>query len=789
MEYKNKITDFFIKWIIVSMGVMAGLLAFIDMFEIKVNSVVIVFVIVFFSAVFLLLSSSKGKIKDVILIVFAILIILFIIFNIKALVNGLYSVANSILDVYKFYYEKESVNKYDLEKCKGLFTTVKQFNTLFFGIISIAYSYILVLATSKKVYMEIHILLSVVFLIPGMILGEFPGLFVVSMMMIYYILCVTFNRNNRVYFLRFLYVVILCVILIGFLYFTMTPSKYYSSGKYKKNKERIDNIIDDFSLKTIISELSDMLLSGELYKNKAVGGISEGKLGEFETVKFKNIEMLQVNIFPTGDSIYLKGYACNEYKKNKWEVLSKTNKNKYEKSEDKYLLEPANIKTVSGLDIYRLYVKYLGDKTGYRYVPYMSDLAADSYYKDLYPKQKSESESYYYRYAACSEDMYQSINEDVYDENFEFYESVSMEIPDNIRELFDEILIDAVYYDGTNQGLYDTIQYVKSYLRKNARYTLSPGKLKKGDDFVVDFLTEKKEGYCTAFASAAVLMFRYLGVPARYAEGYLITNNDYRDKDVMTDGYVKVAVMDSFAHAWPEIYIKGVGFMPVEVTPAYTNDNVNGNTEYETDVEQNKKGNEEIESTSDSNNGGMETKVTNDTDILETSEKKQDKGDIKNDINSDNYGENAHIDSGYSLIIVVIIILVIFLIVLSILFYKMIEKQKKSRYETENLRENINILYDIFKKCMFKIGIEFYMDSGVAKISVQVNERIETALKKEKLKECKYITAIDVEEIFEIMLKSKYSSENIKLSEEEYKKVRQYVEEFKKSLQYLKNKV
>lgn len=53
---------------------------------------------------------------------------------------------------------------------------------------------------------------------------------------------------------------------------------------------------------------------------------------------------------------------------------------------------------------------------------------------------------------------------------------------------------------------------------------MEPGKLKNGEDFVNKFLNETKKGYCTHFASAAVLMFRYMGIPARYVEGYVCDN-------------------------------------------------------------------------------------------------------------------------------------------------------------------------------------------------------------------------------------------------------------------------
>ncbi|MFQ7452488.1 MAG: transglutaminase-like domain-containing protein [Flavonifractor plautii] len=79
-----------------------------------------------------------------------------------------------------------------------------------------------------------------------------------------------------------------------------------------------------------------------------------------------------------------------------------------------------------------------------------------------------------------------------------------------------------------------------------------------GEDFVAWFLTESHRGYCMHFASAAVLLLRSMGVPARYVSGFVA--------DVPASG--RVNVPDSAAHAWVEVYIDGYGWEPVEVTPS-----------------------------------------------------------------------------------------------------------------------------------------------------------------------------------------------------------------------------
>lgn len=106
---------------------------------------------------------------------------------------------------------------------------------------------------------------------------------------------------------------------------------------------------------------------------------------------------------------------------------------------------------------------------------------------------------------------------------------------------------------------------VKRYLSKNCSYTLNPGKVPAGEDFTEYFLTKSRQGYCVHFATAATVILRAMGVPARYAEGYIVTPEDY--KNVSAGGWANIS--DCRAHAWVEIYYPGLGWQPLEVTPGF----------------------------------------------------------------------------------------------------------------------------------------------------------------------------------------------------------------------------
>lgn len=102
-------------------------------------------------------------------------------------------------------------------------------------------------------------------------------------------------------------------------------------------------------------------------------------------------------------------------------------------------------------------------------------------------------------------------------------------------------------------------------LHSNAEYTLTPGWAPLQEDIVEYFLFQGGRGYCVHFAAAATLMYRMYGIPARYATGYMVMPSDFIPQE---DGTYLAEVTDEKAHAWVEIFLRGYGWTPVEVTPA-----------------------------------------------------------------------------------------------------------------------------------------------------------------------------------------------------------------------------
>ncbi|GGH89921.1 transglutaminase [Arthrobacter liuii] len=89
-----------------------------------------------------------------------------------------------------------------------------------------------------------------------------------------------------------------------------------------------------------------------------------------------------------------------------------------------------------------------------------------------------------------------------------------------------------------------------------------------GLSVLADFL-EKKSGYCIHYASAMAVMARLEGIPSRIAVGYAPGRLTGATVTVAGQGALPEYEADARdAHAWPELYFQGLGWVPFEPTPS-----------------------------------------------------------------------------------------------------------------------------------------------------------------------------------------------------------------------------
>ncbi|MBR2445527.1 MAG: transglutaminase domain-containing protein [Clostridia bacterium] len=140
----------------------------------------------------------------------------------------------------------------------------------------------------------------------------------------------------------------------------------------------------------------------------------------------------------------------------------------------------------------------------------------------------------------------------------EFVYAQYLSVPSSTREALAQI----AKKNGLEANRLSIIEDVADFVRSAAVYDLNYPDCPAGKDEVVYFLTESKSGVCRHFASAATLLYRTLGIPARYVVGY--------STDAVSGTWTEVKGAD--AHAWVEIFIPGLGWVRIDPTPGVSSD-------------------------------------------------------------------------------------------------------------------------------------------------------------------------------------------------------------------------
>ena len=298
------------------------------------------------------------------------------------------------------------------------------------------------------------------------------------------------------------------------------------------------------------------------------GGLSTGELGGVSSIRLDYETDITVTFTPYSNStLYIRNFVGDIYK---------PYDNVWVSHEENYMKNSGYDAEVNALK------KAYENKEEYTARGYMTitnvaapTLCYQPYYSDGDRKPVYYGQSKSYTYYPLYYESASKINSYEPDE-------VYLKVPKDNRKAINQFIKDA---NITGDNPEEVVKQIADYYQQNVPYTVRPGATPWNEDFVNYFLTKNKKGYCAHFASAATLILRAKGIPARYCEGYAISFTQVLDNgelisdesyDSYFDGYnslgqtglVSVDASDADAHAWVEVFDKERGWVEVEVTPS-----------------------------------------------------------------------------------------------------------------------------------------------------------------------------------------------------------------------------
>lgn len=303
----------------------------------------------------------------------------------------------------------------------------------------------------------------------------------------------------------------------------------------------------------------------------AAGGIGNGDLSVADRLEPGKEPQLKVTVGekPQTD-LYLYGYIGADYNRKQWERMESSARDQLGRRE---ALEERKGDVYRWLkkkkDEKKLSVEYEDTEKAYEYLPYGSKIRNEQeVWGDTYVKGTGKT-TYTTSFCELSEADWQERTgkkcEEILRKTSEYDLFVSkqyLKIDAEQKKKLQQIPLEG-------ETLFEISAAMEQWLGAHTSYSLSPGKVPWGKEYVEYFLFENKKGYCVHYATAATLLFRSHDIPARFVSGYLIGKEQWKTSD---DGTYQVTVTGADAHAWTEIYTGDGIWIPVELTPTYGRD-------------------------------------------------------------------------------------------------------------------------------------------------------------------------------------------------------------------------
>lgn len=384
---------------------------------------------------------------------------------------------------------------------------------------------------------------------------------------------------------------IAAVILGAALSLVIPPSRYEQPRLLARAQDTILSMTDPYD---------PIFYAGNAYTGM-MKGAGTGKLGDTQGVRYTGRIIADIESVGATKRMYLRSWHGSVYKDNQWKelpagdyddvlTLFKGNQGEWY-DQGAWLMEvvsrsPALSQSLENYLPERVKVPLLKkdfavdavyDKSRYFLLPYDASFGAPLFDYDRAPvSREGKAYSTYvwdYPEGAVLSFYDNERTGDAYLRTYENGEALYrnfvyahyLTVPDEVKPALKQV--EGLTKVTTMAEKRVRVEQIQRFFAKNYKYTTHPGKTPEGKDFISYFLTESREGYCTYFASAAVMMLRESGIPARYVSGLSVDKNEINGASLSPQGLHKLGVNDRHAHAWAEVYVDGIGWRPCEVTP------------------------------------------------------------------------------------------------------------------------------------------------------------------------------------------------------------------------------
>ena len=573
---ENRYYTLILKGIIVYLITAGGLGAYLTALDIDFNQIVFNLVILVTAIICAMLYHS-WKSENLGYLVFFI-IYATVMFLFKDYINsGFYAVINETLDWASIYFDTEGLQTYN-ERISNRYVAV----TVAVSIIGVAENVLLNNYILRRARYIVAIGLALTINVTAFYMEHEPDtiysiMVLLGIFMTFVLKCgrhfylsrrdhvfgkvkkgLSYNLDYRSLWQGMLIVGIYVLVVIAGMSIIYDKTYYDASQERSEDKEASNDMFQNFIMLGFFGIIN-------YYPNN--GGLSTGELGGVSSITLDYMTDLTVMYTPyTTEMLYIKNFTGGEYEPydNKWLSIDQNTefKNTY----------PTEVLTL------KEYYDEGGENSARGYMTIINveapALTYQPYYSDSDTKPVFTNQTRTYTFYPRMEGNASVVEGDKANENY-------LAVPKENKKAIDGFIKEAGIKKGTAR---EVATQIRDYYQDNIPYTIRPGATPWRQDFINYFLESNKKGYCAHFASAATLILREMGIPARYCEGYAISLNQVNDNGELVenekysdhyDGYnelgetalIRVDATDADAHAWVEIYDENEGWIKFEVTP------------------------------------------------------------------------------------------------------------------------------------------------------------------------------------------------------------------------------